>query len=155
MLVGLWVWFAVGNRGAHSSVELAFLFLAALVIVIPTILGVRSSAPIRIHVLNLFIAVAMFIGLFANAYWSEGTSHNFSSPLTRLDAVYITVGTLTTSGTGSFTAISEPGRAIQLIEMLIGPALVLVSIAAVVHRYVTDPGTPLQAVPDSDTESDH
>lgn len=148
VLVGLWVWFFVGPRGRHSPFLLALLFIAALIIVVPTILGIRSKAPIRIHVLNLFVAVAMFIGLFAGAYWSEGNAQNFSEPLSRLDAVYITVGTLTTAGTGTFTAQSEGARAMQLIEMLIGPALILVSIAAVVHRYVTDPETPLQAVPD-------
>jgi hypothetical protein len=56
--------------------------------------------------------------------------------LTHLDAIYFAVGTFSTAGTGNIVAISESARFIQTAEMIVGMVFVLLTVAAVVGRYI-------------------
>lgn len=64
------------------------------------------------------------------------TTANFTHTLTRIDAVYFAVGTLSTAGTGTLAATSEAARALQTVEMLLGMVVLLAVVSAVVARFM-------------------
>jgi hypothetical protein len=74
---------------------------------------------------------------FSFLYWSRGTRVNFSLPLSHLDAVYFTVGTLATAGTGNISATSEWSRGVQTAQMFVNMAFVLFGLAFLVSRLAT------------------
>jgi hypothetical protein len=106
----------------------AFLPLAALVI----------SPRFRPWLTALVLAYgfAMLLEIFSLIYWSNGTSRNFSIPLSHLDAFYFALGTLTT-GTGNISAISETSRRIQTTQMVIDLVFIGFIVALVMARYST------------------
>jgi hypothetical protein len=71
---------------------------------------------------------------FSDLYWNVGGGHNFTSPLSHLDSLYFSLGTLTTAGTGNIAAASEAARRIQTIQMLLDLSLVVFAISIVVVR---------------------
>jgi hypothetical protein len=79
---------------------------------------------------------ALLLEYFTDLYWSNGTSKNFSIPLSHLDALYFALGTLTT-GTGNISAISETSRRIQTAQMGIDFLIIGFIIALLVARYST------------------
>jgi hypothetical protein len=79
---------------------------------------------------------ALLLEIFTDLYWSYGTIKNFSIPLSHLDALYFTLGTLTT-GTGNISAISETSRRIQTAQMGIDFLLIGFIVALLLARYST------------------
>lgn len=90
----------------------------------------RSPIPAIQAVAALAITVPMFLILFATTYYlmSDADPTRFSQPLTRLDALYFTITTFATVGFGDITAVSELGRAVVTVQMVLG--LVLVGLIA-------------------------
>jgi len=88
-------------------------------------------------VLWIFIinAFSVLIAIFSYLYWNIGSTENFSIELTRLDAVYFTVGTLSTAGSGNITATSDAARAIQALQMAFDLGLVLFAIGIALNRF--------------------
>jgi hypothetical protein len=81
--------------------------------------------------LNAFLV--LLIG-FAGFYWRFGTTVNFNVTLSRLDALYFALGTLTTAGTGSITPISQLARGLVSIQMILDLMLVAVATTIVIAR---------------------
>ena len=79
-------------------------------------------------------ALLTIIGVFASIYWDSGGIHNFTYKLSHLDAVYFTLGTLTT-GTGNISAISEYSRGVQTIQLVCDLALMGFAAAVVFGRF--------------------
>jgi Tetratricopeptide repeat len=86
--------------------------------------------------LVLAYGFAMLLEIFSLVYWDHGTSRNFSTPLSHLDAFYFALGTLTT-GTGNISAISETSRRIQTAQMVIDLVFIGFIVALVMARYST------------------
>lgn len=84
--------------------------------------------------LDVVYYLAAFTILFMASYWSCGGGHNFNIHLTRLDAAYFTIGTLSTAGTGNIVATSELTRALQTWQMALDLAFLLVAVVLVVSR---------------------
>jgi hypothetical protein len=91
-----------------------------------------------------FVSVVLLV--FAELYWLIGTDRDFTTggsltrlphPLTRVDAVYFALGTLSTAGTGNISAVSDRARAIQSGQMLTDLVLVLGAITLAMWRYTT------------------
>ena len=83
---------------------------------------------------SLLVAV-LFVGVFATGYMREakGDSACFSEKgVKALDAVYFTVGTLTTAGTGSLTPKSIPCRRLATYQMVLGVGLLGLGVGGVV-----------------------
>lgn len=80
-------------------------------------------------------ALVDLVAAFALIYWSYGSPPDFGphTSLTRLDAIYFSVGTLTT-GTGSINAVSEAARAVQMIQQLLDLAYIGFAAALVIGR---------------------
>ena len=66
--------------------------------------------------------------MFSVIYWTYGTSGNFSSRLTHLDAIYFTMGTLSTAGTGNIVSVSQLARGLQTLQMLLDLGFLLVAV---------------------------
>jgi Ion channel len=71
---------------------------------------------------------------FALIYYDYGTPSDFNRPLSHLDAIYFTVGTFTTAGTGNVIAISERARFVQTLQMIFDFILVVFIIVIVLSR---------------------
>jgi uncharacterized membrane protein len=71
---------------------------------------------------------------FSDLYWNVGGGRNFTSPLSHLDSLYFSLGTLTTAGTGNVAAASEAARRIQTIQMLLDLSLAIFAISIVTVR---------------------
>ncbi|WP_200308140.1 potassium channel family protein [Streptomyces adelaidensis] len=118
--------------GSHGSWALLVCGLVAVALVflweVRSI--VRSSWPRLKAVEALAATLALFLVLFASAYYllERSTPGSFSEPLTRTDALYFTLTTFATVGFGDIAARSQPGRVMAMLQMLGG--LLLVGIAA-------------------------
>lgn len=88
-----------------------------------------------ITVATLVFLVLYVIVLFAWTYWDIGTLTNFGQRLTHIDAIYVSVGTLSTAGTGSISAMSKLARGVQSAQMTIDMVLVVFVGGVVVTRY--------------------
>jgi hypothetical protein len=62
-------------------------------------------------IIIVILAALMILQGFTIAYYAIGNAKNFSQPLTRLDALYVALGNLSTAGTGNIYPISEGARA--------------------------------------------
>jgi hypothetical protein len=113
----------VGQLAAISILPLIVLVIA------------RRFRPV-VTALVLVYAFALLLEFFTGLYWTYGTSRNFSVPLSRLDALYFALGTLTT-GTGNIAAISETSRRIQTIQMGIDFLFIGLLVAFAIARYST------------------
>jgi hypothetical protein len=101
--------------------------------------------------LDVVYYLVAFTILFMASYWSCGGGHNSNIHLTRLDAAYFTIGTLSTAGTGSIVATSELARALQTWQMALDLVFLLVAVALVVTRL----GSLNRKVKDSDSSENH
>jgi hypothetical protein len=110
-------------------------YVIALFGMVPlTVLLVRRQFRPVLTALVLVYLFALLLEIFTFLYWSNGTSKNFSIPLSHLDALYFALGTLTT-GTGNISAISETSRRIQTAQMGIDFLLIGFIVALLVARY--------------------
>ena len=87
---------------------------------------VGSKTP-RLRAIEVLItALPLFLLVFAAVYYTmaHGSPSSFSEPLTRTDALYLTVTIFSTVGFGDITPTVESARIIVMIQML-GDLLVL------------------------------
>jgi voltage-gated potassium channel len=108
---------------------------ASIVFIVAKYMNVVSS-PLGIY-FDLAFYLLTFVSMFALIYWTYGTSVNFSVRLTHLDAIYFTMGTLSTAGTGSIVPVSELARGLQTLQMLLDLGFLLVAVTLVVGRLAT------------------
>lgn len=119
------------------------LFVVAIAIAL-VVAAARTKIRTPDLILALVIAALLLLGIFSDVYLTYGHGqhqHDFNERLTKIDAVYFAVGTLSTAGTGHIEAISERARTVQLMEMLLGLALVLFAVSAVVARLMSSSAT--------------
>jgi hypothetical protein len=91
---------------------------------------VRSPFPAVKAFAALAVTVPLFLVGFASTYFLMGraTPGAFSEPMTRLDALYFTVTVFATVGFGDIVALTQPARAVALLQMVLN--LVLVGLIA-------------------------
>ena len=70
---------------------------------------------------GLMVVVPLFLVLFAAAYYmmSQNNASNFTSPLTRSDALYFTVTIFSTVGFGDISPQSESARLVVSAQMIL------------------------------------
>jgi hypothetical protein len=78
------------------------------------------------------------LSAFAYVYWLLGSLRPafFNLPLSRVDAIYFTLGTFTTTGTGRFTAQSALAELLVCGQIVLGWGYVAVILALLVPRAV-------------------
>jgi predicted transcriptional regulator len=76
------------------------------------------------------------LSAFAYAYWLLESLRpgSFNLPLSRVDAIYFTLGTFTTTGTGRFVAQSAPAELLASCQVVLGWSFVAVLLALLVPR---------------------
>ena len=105
---------------------------ASIVFIVAKYMNVVRS-PLGIY-FDLGFYLLTFVSMFSVIYWTYGTSANFSSRLTHLDAIYFTMGTLSTAGTGNIVPVSQLARGLQTLQMLLDLGFLLVAVTLVVGR---------------------
>jgi Ion channel len=101
------------------------------------LLARRAGVTLLRLALGLISVLSLLLANFSWFYWEAGGGSNFTAPLTHLDAVYFTVGTLSTAGTGTLSAVSQSARALQTAQMAIDLMLTLFAVSVVVSRFAT------------------
>jgi hypothetical protein len=119
--------------------------------IVVTCYVVVAFSPLRFwpRILLSVAVVTVIVAMFSSYYYVYGNTvsprdfdlaqqhhklspaayEGFGEPLTKVDAIYFTMGTLTTAGTGSLSAESEDIRVIAIIQMTLGVGLLTVGIA--------------------------
>ena len=108
---------------------------ASIVFIVAKYMNVVRS-PLGIY-FDLAFSLLTFVSMFSVIYWTYGTAANFSTRLTHLDAIYFTMGTLSTAGTGSLVPVSQLARGLQTLQMLLDLGFLLVAVTLVVGRLAT------------------
>jgi hypothetical protein len=158
-----WLTFALGPTGAHnfffgsrpvaahvfgvpippSGGPAGYIGIAlSYMIVLVAIVFVKSTFDGSTALLATFaLILAGFVGAFAAIYVQlshDSSGSCFGAPITKLDAVYFTLGTLSTAGTGDLAAVSEQCRAIVSAQLVAGFVMVSIAVAGLVGRLLPD-----------------
>ena len=121
--------------------------IAAVVVLATLLLGVldRVLHHEEVTIQTLFGAVCAYflIGLmFSSVYGALndlGDAPVFGEPVNRSVFSYFSFTTLTTVGFGDFTAVTDVGRRIAVIEAVIGQVFIAILLARLVSLYKTSP----------------
>lgn len=144
-----------GSGSSFSVVVIAYtVFMAFWAVwwVIPIARGARGvTIALVASLINAFLYLVV---TFAGLYYHFGTSSNFSKPLvTRVDALYFTLGTLTTAGTGNIAPVSQLSRGLTSLQMVIDLVYITIAVAIAVTRLTER--TSLQLLPRSLDRPEH
>lgn len=106
------------------------LLVMVVVLALQTRLIVNSAYPLVRAVEALSTTVPLFLLIFATAHFLIESQQpgSYSSPMTRLDALYFTITTFATVGYGDIAPIAELARLAALLQMVLG--LILVGVIA-------------------------
>jgi voltage-gated potassium channel len=119
------------TRLAEGKLIAEFTAGILLVIVVAQTVGtLRSRYPLLRSVEAMATSIPLFIIVFATTHYllNELNPGSYSEPMTRLDALYLTMSTFATVGFGDITAKSEPARFAILVQMIGG--LILIGVVA-------------------------
>lgn len=123
------------SRGTYTGPSAIIPFAIAIVIGTYLLISVTRFGNIVDILTMLLFSSSVLTATFSTLYWNYGTTGNFTEPLTRLDAVYFTVGTLTTAGTGNVSAISQIARGLQTLQMVLDIGFILFAVSLVVAEF--------------------
>lgn len=131
----LWAGFFAMRRPIHTGGLLVFEYVFNLTfLALYTIWLVRREAPHFKVVLVLLFAVLTLVINFTYLYWSHGTRQDFNQPLSHLDALYFTLGTLSTAGTGTISATSETSRGLVSLQMAVDMLVLIFAVGMAVSH---------------------
>ena len=116
-------------------------FAVSCVFVVAASVGIRNP-PLWLLCGLIFTGFSLIMISFSFLYWAYGQPGNFNIWLSHLDAVYFTLGTLTTAGTGNIVATSETTRAIQSIQMAVDLGFTLLAVGILVSRLPSSANKP-------------
>jgi voltage-gated potassium channel len=108
----------------------AGILLVIVVLTAQTVGTLRSRYPLLRSVEAMATSIPLFLVVFATTHYllNELNPGSYSEPMTRLDALYLTMSTFATVGFGDITARSEPARFAILVQMIGG--LILIGVVA-------------------------
>jgi hypothetical protein len=138
-----WLWFDFFRARPIGVSPLSVFFEIVLIVLGVMFLlytGVHKAAHLRYLLLALFNATGVLVAGFSLLYWSHATQAdaNFTQPLSHhLDAVYFTLGTLSTLGTDIY-AKSQWARAVQTVQMGLDVVFLTFGVAFFLHRLTTN-----------------
>jgi hypothetical protein len=95
----------------------------------------QRLAAMQSIVMLLLWTFSSIIVLFSALYWSMGTTENFNVELSHSDAIYFSLGTLTTAGTGGIWPTSELARGFVSTQMVSDLVFIGWAVSAVVTRW--------------------
>lgn len=136
----LWVDFFRARPIAVSPVSVLFEIVLIVLGVIFLLYTGLHKAHLRYLLLALFNATGVLVAGFSFLYWTHGTQAdaNFTQPLSHhLDAVYFTLGTLSTLGTDIYPK-SQWARGVETVQMALDIVFFTFGVAFLLHRLTTD-----------------
>jgi hypothetical protein len=128
----LWFNFFFFSQGTFTGFYVIIPSVITLIGITYILISIIRFVSIPETALMLLFGFSSLVGNFSILYWSYGTTVNFSEYLTRLDAVYFAVGTLTTAGTGNISAVSQLARGLQGLQMALDIGFILFAVALAV-----------------------
>jgi hypothetical protein len=136
----LWLTFFTQTLRHATSAPLLAVQAVAIAVGIGFVTFVALQRAVHLAYLfaNLILIGALLVSQFSFIYWNRGSTANFSTPLSHLDAIYFTLGTLTTAGSGTVVAVSQAARGIQSVQMVLNLGYILFAVGAVVSRFASD-----------------
>lgn len=117
------------------TISIGVTYLAALTALTRTV----SNRLVVVLIVNAFLYILVE---FATLYWRIGTPGNFNTELSRIDAVYFTLGTLTTAGTGPLAPTSGIARLIVSGQMVLDMVFVAGAVTMAVTRWTRSSKKP-------------
>jgi len=135
-VVFLWLvfWFAA-PKDIDPWPALGFLFLAVAAPAVEAVWRASDREASRgliaaVGAYTLFVLVATY----SSVYYNTADGRNWSVHLSHVDALLLSMGTLTTAGTGDITPRSELARGLLSIQMAIDLGVVTIMVAVVLNR---------------------
>ena len=124
VLVALYYLLPLDNSGSDASVivKLAARRLLFVGLMLWQLRAIAQSKNPGLRALEgLFLAVPLFLLLFASAYYlmSRADASDFTAPLSRTDALYFTVTIFSTVGFGDISAKAEAARLVVTAQMFL------------------------------------
>jgi hypothetical protein len=135
----VWLSFFSSQRSTFRGSEI--LICSVLIVVTAVFLPLTIGDTAVGTLLGLAYTFSALTCYFSALYWGYGETPNFSTNLTRLDAIYFSMGTLTTAGAGNISATSELSRGLQTAQMGLDFALVVFAVALMIPRFIRRNGT--------------
>lgn len=80
-------------------------------------------------------AATLVLGGFSSLYWQFGGDSRWSCSLSRVDALYVAAGAMTTAGSGSVTPQSDLVRAFVTAQFVVDAVLITVLAALALMLY--------------------
>jgi hypothetical protein len=118
-----------------------YVLLGSTVVAIFGSVLAQSVAEVVQAVASVVWLVLYLIWTFSFTYYLLGSPHHWSKELSHVDAIYVTVGTLTTAGSAGISASDDLTRGIligQMVLDLLGVTVSLALILSLVMRFARD-----------------
>lgn len=136
------IWSLLFGRSQPTEtgpLSFANIYLFAIANIVLFMYNYKEKASLRTLGALFINAFLVLVGGFSFLYWSYGSQINFTvtATLSRLDAVYFTLGTLTTAGTGSISATSEASRYIQSLQMVLDLVLMVFAVGLLIAQFTS------------------
>lgn len=128
VLVALYVLMPLEAPANGSAAVRLGLSVLLLVVVVSwqIVIVARSPYPRLRAVEAVSISFPLLIFLFASTYYAmdQAIPESFNEPISRIDAIYLTVTIFSTVGFGDLVATTEPARVAVTIQMIVNMALI-------------------------------
>jgi hypothetical protein len=144
-----YAFFTVEPGTSPTKNEILIPALAEIVTALLIAAWVIVNSSIFWALLGTLNAIVLLVGEFSVWYLSYGGAENFSPKLTRIDALGMTLGTLTTAGAPGITPHSDLARSLVTVQLVVDilAAIVLFGLfGARLAARMTRPHTERQSV---------
>jgi Ion channel len=128
----LWFNLFVFSQGTFTGLYVIIPSVITIIGITYVLISVTRFGSMSEIALMLLLGFSSLVGNFSILYWSYGTTGNFTEHLTRLDAIYFAVGTLSTAGTGNISAVSQLARGLQGLQMALDIGFTVFAVALAV-----------------------
>jgi hypothetical protein len=131
------------NATSVGAVIFSVLLLALMAFVIGS-QAIRGTASLQHIAVSALTMLSLVLVNASIVYYSIGGRHNWNVRLSHVNALLVSVGTLTTAGTAGITPRSELARGLLVGQMVIDFAVVTVVIGLVLQRLATRQPAPVE-----------
>jgi hypothetical protein len=125
----LWINLFAFGRGDFTGLRTIIPSFISAVLLTYLLISVTKFGSIFDIAITLFYGFSSLLAVFSTLYWNYGTANNFTERLTQLDAIYFSVGTLSTAGTGNISAVSQVARGLQTLQMILDISFVVFAVS--------------------------
>jgi hypothetical protein len=121
-----------------ASIWTGLILLAAALLIVRRVFAFRTVTVQSIYgVLSVYIILGLMFAAFYAAIGHLGGGHFFANnqPASTQTFQYFSFTTLTTLGYGDFTAAGNPGRAVAILEALVGQIYLITLVSRMVAQF--------------------